>query len=1193
MTKTNATVHRSRFHRCAFLPGIVPIVLLFLGVATSLDAQEKSAAREAPSRPTDTALETSEDIERWLEELAAQAPPKLTRNEWAERFTARRKKASKSEDPSKDTEIVRLVRTYTWHAVPLAIEWLDATDPEAKRNGDGPSPGDPLTRSRLIARVMARERRAPGLEAIVDRVAGWTREDWRAYRDARKRFAEASRLYRKHEWAGAAPGLRAASRAFQGLGRSARLTDALRELGACYEMRGQFDPATRLYVRAFELRETIGNEAAIASCLSDLAGVALGMGRCDEALDHDRRALALRVRVGSPARVALSLNDLGVDYCQAGRFEEAFVVYRRALTLRGRDSSASLRASLLCNLGAVSGELGRYEESLNFLLKALTVRRSERNPLEIARVLGNLGLACSSLGRYEEAIRYLRQALARFEKLGHDAYIGQTLANLGQVANRLGRYQDALDRYQDALALRRKVGNPQAIATTLIGLAANQSALGNHEAAIAHCLDALNRLDENRNPDDFAITLVNLGTAHGKAGHHEKALEYYHRVLALGNRVSQRMIAYALNGLGVESFSLGRHEEALGFLHRALAVRERSDDPAEAATSLMNTACVLQQVGKVRKAREHFERGLDKVLALRERLVTDPARVAFMEKWNRFPVWMVEAGLHEARPEIARDESFAFRAVETLRGMATADRMQAALLGAKPSQQSPLAAKARALSNEIDALAKRIRATGGNDGTLKARRRRAALRKRLENRQRDLEHRWRDTIERLERESPEYAQIERPRPISLDALKEGLSQDTAYLTFALGEKHSILLLADRNGLRHWKLPARRIIEDAVAAHLEQMGSRAADPTAILRTGHHLYSLLLEPAGEALSGHETLLVSPEGVLNGLPLGTLVNRETADLRTAPYLAKTHAIVYVNSATVWKIHRDRAARRAAGYATRKRPRPARALVLADPVGAAESHWTNAGAPMSILIERERSGFTRLPDTRNEAFGILECFTHGRVADGWRCEVDGRALENGRINEMLASARGASGDVRNLTLTTPEVDLWLGSAASRKALLTTTLSPYRFIHFACHGHINKRRPGLSALVLSPARTDSGVLKLVDAMNLRLEAEVVTLSGCKTAGGKATATEGFQGLVRAFLFAGADNVIASAWRVPDVETATVLPGVYASMVKDKRSPIEALREAKLGYLRSVPKSAPEKAHPYYWGAWMLWGAGK
>ena len=85
-------------------------------------------------------------------------------------------------------------------------------------------------------------------------------------------------------------------------------------------------------------------------------------------------------------------------------------------------------------------------------------------------------------------------------------------------------------------------------------------------------------------------------------------------------------------------------------------------------------------------------------------------------------------------------------------------------------------------------------------------------------------------------------------------------------------------------------------------------------------------------------------------------------------------------------------------------------------------------------------------------------------------------------------------------------------------------------------------------------------MLKLADTMNLKLQAEVLALSGCKTAGGKATVEEGFQGLVRAFLFAGAENVIASAWKVPDKE--------------NRRSPAPGLQVAAEG--GGVPRGGAE-----------------
>ena len=449
--------------------------------------------------------------------------------------------------------------------------------------------------------------------------------------------------------------------------------------------------------------------------------------------------------------------------------------------------------------------------------------------------------------------------------------------------------------------------------------------------------------------------------------------------------------------------------------------------------------------------------------------MADADRVAFMGMWQRSLFPALETALAHRPPDVVPDGPLALRVVETLRGMATADRMQAALHQVEHARVTPLAGRARELSDQIDALEACVRKTADRHPGLEGARQRAELRQQ----QRDLDATWRDVMQQLERESPGYAQLQRPNPIALDALRAVLPCDTAYITFALGEKGSFLLLVDQLGFRHWRLPKRELIENAVAAHLRRLGN-AASGSRVLKTGSRLYALLLKPAEKALARYEVLLVSPEGVLNGLPLGTLVTEQTNDFSRARFLAKTHDILYVNSATVWKIHCDRARKRQGEFESGKKTPATRALVLGDPIGTGEKGWDGSGGKMSILIEDRRSGYGRLPHTRREALGVLRRFS-GTKGYEYRVTVDGKEITPARLQEVLARAESPSPDVRHLTVKSPEVEVRLGSAAGRKSFIATKLDPYRFIHIACHGHINERAPGLSALVLSPVKNDSG----------------------------------------------------------------------------------------------------------------------
>jgi CHAT domain-containing protein len=112
-------------------------------------------------------------------------------------------------------------------------------------------------------------------------------------------------------------------------------------------------------------------------------------------------------------------------------------------------------------------------------------------------------------------------------------------------------------------------------------------------------------------------------------------------------------------------------------------------------------------------------------------------------------------------------------------------------------------------------------------------------------------------------------------------------------------------------------------------------------------------------------------------------------------------------------------------------------------------------------------------------------------------------------------------------------------------------------------------------------------VLKMSEIFNLRLNAELVVLSACETAGGKMSRGEGIVGLTSAFLFAGSRSVVASLWNVNDESTSLFMKSFYTSL-KNGRSKADALREARLETMRMQIKSAVTGeqewlASPYFW----------
>lgn len=183
-------------------------------------------------------------------------------------------------------------------------------------------------------------------------------------------------------------------------------------------------------------------------------------------------------------------------------------------------------------------------------------------------------------------------------------------------------------------------------------------------------------------------------------------------------------------------------------------------------------------------------------------------------------------------------------------------------------------------------------------------------------------------------------------------------------------------------------------------------------------------------------------------------------------------------------------------------------------------------------------------------------------------------------------------------------QADLVTGAAFNDAALLSANenLDQYRVLHFATHGLVTAPRPDCPArpaLVTSfaPGGSD-GLLSFREIFDLKLDADLVILSACDTAGSATAAVSreagiatggnyALDGLVRAFVGAGARSVIASHWPVPDDYDATkrLVGGLVGAQPGQPLA--DALEKAQTGLMDD-----PKTSHPFYWAAFIILGDG-
>ncbi len=360
--------------------------------------------------------------------------------------------------------------------------------------------------------------------------------------------------------------------------------------------------------------------------------------------------------------------------------------------------------------------------------------------------------------------------------------------------------------------------------------------------------------------------------------------------------------------------------------------------------------------------------------------------------------------------------------------------------------------------------------------------------------------------------------------------------------------------------------------DEYRAHMLRIAGANRRPTEIDRTeyvaiGRDLYERLWAPVDSLVVGKELVFVAPDGALNMVSFGGLMDSDTT------YLVERVPVHHLSSGRdVIRLKDD--------------PEPGIGLfALGDPDYDAVSEDT----PVEIaayVTRNVRSSCGELKDL--EAIPL----------PGTRSEIE----------EITLRWKESTGE---------PATAYYGAEAGEENFKTDAPGK-RAIHLATHGYFLESRcqPAavesdfdydrdfagenpllLSGLLLAGANrhgagadslgAEDGILTAyeVTAMNLR-GVETVVLSACETGLGKVEEGEGVYGLRRAFQMAGARTVISALWSVPDVATADMIGRLYD---RENESIPETMRRLQMDKLEELRREG-QSDHPFTWAGFIAMG---
>ena len=877
----------------------------------------------------------------------------------------------------------------------------------------------------------------------------------------------------------------------------------------------------------------------------------LDLAQYKEALKSFEASRVVVNRIGDRKWQGVLLNNIGLTNWNLSQVPEALAAHQQALLIRREVGDRPGEASTLFNTALVYTGLGEPEKAIVLHEQTLPLRRLNGDKAGEVRTLSSLANAHRALGNFQEAFDNLAKARAIVVDQKDKAGEVEVLRSTASTYMAVGDLDQAQATIEAAIAAGQPLGNRRVI-NLMRGVSADilsakgdvQGALDTYSAVIAEFHALGSRLDEV----STMIRVLRLQVAKGDL---DAARSGQAEALALSKLLNdQGNVANAFDIAGAIAIAEKKPGEAAAAYREELAIWAKSDDHVGQADARYGLARARGIGGDREGALNEAAEALSQIELMRAAVRNADLRASFRARSQRYYELQVDLmmGQHAADPKgghdvgalIASDASRARGLLESFGG-----NLPDFIRDIDPALIADRDAQARHV-NELER--RRVQAIGSS--TLLAPP--AADMAQAINAYRDAEG-------RVFAASPRYKALLTPPQVSLAGLRNAIGDDAVLVEYSLGEAQSFVWTVSSTGATSAVLPGRKAIEDAalklhravtarnnpvtdatIAARRERLAS--ADREAAAAAGA-LAKVILSPIEPQLANRKRIVLVVDGALSLVPFALLPSGAGA----TP-LVDAHAIALLPSATM--------------LAELRRPRERRSdlvAVFADPVFEPNDPRVTKGGtaatavaevqPADLLVAARRDGLTR--------FGRL------------------------RFSREEAEAIAALAPKGSHTA--------LDFAATRADVESDAVSRARIVHFATHGIVNTSQPELSGLVLSlvdaKGQPQDGFLRLHDIYRLRLNADLVVLSACRSAVGRDLKGEGPMALTRGFLVAGAPRVVATIWDVDDRATAELMQRFYTGLLQRNEAPAVALRSAQMAMA-----ATPQWSAPYYWAGFTLTG---
>ncbi|MCD4792502.1 MAG: CHAT domain-containing protein [Bacteroidales bacterium] len=898
----------------------------------------------------------------------------------------------------------------------------------------------------------------------------------------------------------------------------------------------------------------------------------------------------------------------GIVVAYEGKQDEAVDYYNKALKINEKSDKPNdfHKSNIYGGLGNAYSEKGDLDKALENYKKDIKIKKSivgENHPI-LAVAYNNIANIYKAKGEYDYALEHIEKALnLSLNAYGKDNFeTAKYYSSKGSIYMKKGQYDIALDFFKTALNINKAIFGEKhkSVADNLsdIGILYNKQA--EYDKALIYYKDAYDIQIDLFGEDhpDIAGICNNIGDILEKQGKHESSLKYYEKAVAVkikyfGSNHPELAVYY--NNMGINYYNRKNYNSSMMYYLKAVSILENNYGSKfpRLVKIYANIGSICLKENNFNKSLYYYQKSLaanikdfnpdstdyysnpfirnyfdinnllislnGKADALYRLFISEPDNTENL-KLSYENYILCDSAIIIARKKIVKktDKILLGNRSRLIYDNAVTVTIELSEISSNEKQRNDYYKKAFyfAENNKAVVLSEAVNAAEAkyfinlpNDILEQEKSLKTAIagfEKDLseitdENKIKIFEENLfvlNDELRKLnnliESKYPKYHELKyKPAEFSIKDIQNKIDNKTVVRSYFLGQDNIIIFTIKKDSYDVSFSEKPEDFEKKVNEFNKNITSGyETDFKLYMKSGQYFYNLFFPK--KLPEDIEKLIIIPDGMIGLIPFETLLtesyNGDVTKFKEYPFLIKKCQINYAYSA---------------------------GLLL-----------------KSLKIESRKN------DSRKAWFGIAPVFENlpenfSRSISG----IDATALLGTKteINkiEQLFKQKGF--------LTNSLVD----ASATKSDFKNSDLKNYKYIHIATHGHVNILEPKLSGILMYIVYGDKNdMLYSGEIYNLELDADLAVLSACETGLGKISKSEGIIGLSRALLFAGADNIIVSLWKVSDESTSNLMVDFYLNLLENEADRAFALHKAKLKMIGE----GGTFAHPFFWSPFVLIG---